>query len=487
MYSSKNTTTSGVSEESLQSTELYNGSITNVSSSDLSLEGRDVFKVPSGTHLDESDKYTIDQLVHSTNETVVETDQIRRLEKSRLVRTASKKSLFPGFTDDFLENVQNLKGGGDDLSHDEKRPSSAADLYYANETKRPASKRNSSKERPVKRPSKESFAGDIESAISSYGEESDISRQLSRWERITSMGIRVKEDLLFFKEFIEPHKRRFGRSFKLLFSYLMLPSLIIACFLFYGFDNPPTKKAMRNCADSTVDAKITIDASKGAQQDAERRLFFNRIAERDSLEVATNSPTLTPGTKLSPTITPTRKPKVGYDDFINVNSTHCPKETKALGQASISWWFLFLGVRQVITYCLAELMQLIFIDFLMFRTRFFPRVIGTRMTLALGQSKGWPCLTFCWALADLCFLFGNRKYSQHWLYYQDSIEMMNSVNPSGDIPNNKYYKQMIYLMLGLSVAVTVKRAAMANFVGKRVVCKFIDGLVSSSNCCVWCD
>lgn len=121
--------------------------------------------------------------------------------------------------------------------------------------------------------------------------------------------------------------------------------------------------------------------------------------------------------------------------------------------------------------CVSIFLQLLVIDFLTLRTRIFPKLLGTQMSLAIAQSKGWPFVLLMWALLDLLFLYGDRRVARHWLYWQKLIDLMNSTNPSGNVTDHDRYKLIIYLSIGLSVAVTVKRTLIGNFVGKRVVGK----------------
>lgn len=85
--------------------------------------------------------------------------------------------------------------------------------------------------------------------------------------------------------------------------------------------------------------------------------------------------------------------------------------------ASISWWLLFLGVRQVLTLSLARATQAWMVDFLALRTRWFVKIFGSRMTLLLVQAKGWPFILFWWGVYDLCFLYGDNPFARHWLYW----------------------------------------------------------------------
>ncbi|OEU21923.1 hypothetical protein FRACYDRAFT_136035, partial [Fragilariopsis cylindrus CCMP1102] len=180
-----------------------------------------------------------------------------------------------------------------------------------------------------------------------------------------SFRMRRKVDLDMLKEFVEPHRRSLRLKCFMVVSYVVLPSFLMSCTLFYGLNNPPNEKSLE--------------------------------------------------------------------------------------EASVSWWFLFIGVRQVLTFCLSVLLELIIIDFFTFRTRFFPKLLGTKLSLAVGQSKGWPFLLFFWAVFDMIFLYGTRQFSRHWLYYQNTFAMLNSTNPSGNIPDSKFYRRIIYFSLGLIV------------------------------------
>jgi hypothetical protein len=74
-----------------------------------------------------------------------------------------------------------------------------------------------------------------------------------------------------------------------------------------------------------------------------------------------------------------------------------------------------------------------------------------------------------WAILDLMFLYGSSPVARHWLFWQYLISMMNATNPSGNVTDSDIYKRIIYVSIGLSAAITIKRTLMGNFVGKRVV------------------
>jgi hypothetical protein len=99
----------------------------------------------------------------------------------------------------------------------------------------------------------------------------------------------------------------------------------------------------------------------------------------------------------------------------------------------------------------------------------FPKLLGTQLSLVIAQSKGWPFVLFIWAILDLMFLYGSRPLARQWLFWQRLISLMNATNPSGNVTDSDIYKRIIYVSLGLSVIVSIKRTLMGNFVGKRVV------------------
>jgi hypothetical protein len=57
---------------------------------------------------------------------------------------------------------------------------------------------------------------------------------------------------------------------------------------------------------------------------------------------------------------------------------------------SVSWWILFIGVRQVITLGLARLLEAIIIDFWVMRSKWASRILGPYLSLLIVQAKGWP-------------------------------------------------------------------------------------------------
>ena len=376
----------------------------------------------------------------------------------------------------------------DSQSNGAPNTKTGADLYYQNAAKIFPTRRRTSNTN-----SDESSRDDIETGSDEIskdrGEEYDPSKKKTKKNRskfvrnFRSFGMRRKADLDMFKEFVEPHRKSLRMKFFMVVSYVMLPSLIISFTLFYGFDNPPTGLALGPCPNLTEAVEeltdIVYDDFNYPQVPMQMKQVSLSPTVAPTVAISSSHspssiPTIAqPSVSLSPTTSPTKKPTYAFSD--TKNTTICRNQEKSLEEASVSWWFIFVGVRQVLTFCLSVLLELIIIDFLTFRTRFFPKLLGTKLALAVGQSKGWPFLLFFWAVFDMIFLYGPRKFAHHWLYYQNTFAMANSTNPSGNITDSKYYRRIIYLSLGLSVAATIKRTVMANFVGQRVVGKSLPG------------
>lgn len=141
-------------------------------------------------------------------------------------------------------------------------------------------------------------------------------------------------------------------------------------------------------------------------------------------------------------------------------------------KASVSWWFLFLGVRQVLTQACAWLIEVLLIDFVCLKTRIFTDLLGSYVSLWIAQAKGWPFRAIVWGFLNIVLLTGSGEYANHWLFWQDWIDMCNANNPSGAVPDNKFYKRFLYCMIGFGFATGAKRSILANFMGKRLVCKY---------------
>jgi hypothetical protein len=134
-------------------------------------------------------------------------------------------------------------------------------------------------------------------------------------------------------------------------------------------------------------------------------------------------------------------------------------------QASASWWLLFV-VRQVITFSLALLMQLLIIDFLALGTQILLRLIGPILTLLIVQSKGYPFVVFWWSIFDFAMLYGG-DFARHWLYWQDAIDLCNASNPSGHVVDSVWNMRVLTIAISVSAAVAVKRFLVGLYMARQ--------------------
>jgi hypothetical protein len=135
-------------------------------------------------------------------------------------------------------------------------------------------------------------------------------------------------------------------------------------------------------------------------------------------------------------------------------------------EASASYILLFC-CRQIITFSTALALQGFVIDFLALNTRVLLRTVGPVLTLMIVQSKGWPHILFWWTILDFGMLSGTSAFADHWLFYQDAINLFNATNPSGNIANNEWYLKCLAVGLSLSLVVAVKRFLIGIYLGRQ--------------------
>ena len=146
--------------------------------------------------------------------------------------------------------------------------------------------------------------------------------------------------------------------------------------------------------------------------------------------------------------------------------------------ASVSWWILFVCVRQALTFSMAQFLQVFIIDFLCLNTRFFSTLFGNLVTLLIAQSKGWPFIVFTWGLLDLALLHGTSKFASSWLYWQDYVDVFNEVNPGGKVTSSTWNSRILAIAVCVGVTVAMKRLWMGLFLGKKTYVNYADELTS---------
>jgi Mechanosensitive ion channel len=161
------------------------------------------------------------------------------------------------------------------------------------------------------------------------------------------------------------------------------------------------------------------------------------------------------------------------DTLVNTNGTLINKS-----QASVSWWILFICVRQALTFSLAQLLQVFVIDFLCLNTRFFKTLFGNLVTLLIAQSKGWPFIAFTWGLLDFALLHGQNKFASSWLFWQDFFAVFNEVNPGGKVTSNEWNSRVLAIAVSVGVIVSIKRLWLGLFLGKKTFVHYAEELTN---------
>ncbi|CAB9496794.1 Mechanosensitive ion channel protein [Seminavis robusta] len=135
--------------------------------------------------------------------------------------------------------------------------------------------------------------------------------------------------------------------------------------------------------------------------------------------------------------------------------------------ATASWWFLFLGVRLVITLTMALITQALVIDFLALGSRFSLQWMGPIFTLLVVQSKGWPFISTFWGAYNFILLSGGKRYARHWLYQQDKIGLFNEDNPGNGVLDGTIYQSLLRLMLFAGILAAIKRLVVGLMLGRQ--------------------
>jgi len=223
------------------------------------------------------------------------------------------------------------------------------------------------------------------------------------------MGESNNKFLAELKDFFAPRRQSIFFFLRTTVLYIILPCICIAAILFYFADNPPTGK---------LDAHSNATSEGGKQ----------------------------------------------------VNSKG---ESIDLKTASTSWWLLFIGVRQVVTFVTAKAVELFFFDFLSVRSRFSVKILGPWGTLFILQSKGWPFQLFVWGLLNIALLSGAKPFFRHWAYWQDAIDLFNESNPAGEVVDSEWYHRVVAIAVSLGIIVAVKRFWLGLYLGRQTFCKSI--------------
>ena len=83
-----------------------------------------------------------------------------------------------------------------------------------------------------------------------------------------------------------------------------------------------------------------------------------------------------------------------------------------------------------------------------------------------------PYVTCFWAVLDFCFLYGPHKFAQHWLYWQNLLDLFNAGNPAGSVTYSDLYMRILLCMIFVGATVSLKRLFLAIYLGRRTVKHF---------------
>jgi hypothetical protein len=72
-----------------------------------------------------------------------------------------------------------------------------------------------------------------------------------------------------------------------------------------------------------------------------------------------------------------------------------------------------------------------------------------------------------WGLLDFALLFGDNAFVRHWGYFQESIGLFNSKNPSGLVVDSDWNQRILLMMVTISLFVALKRFLVGLYLGRQ--------------------
>ena len=73
---------------------------------------------------------------------------------------------------------------------------------------------------------------------------------------------------------------------------------------------------------------------------------------------------------------------------------------------------------------------------------------------------------------DFVFLYGNYPFPRHWLFWQDKLDIFNAKNPVQGVTNSSGYMLLLFTMIFVGIAASLKRLFLAVYLGRRTVTHF---------------
>lgn len=149
-----------------------------------------------------------------------------------------------------------------------------------------------------------------------------------------------------------------------------------------------------------------------------------------------------------------------FYSFDNPSSDAIPVEG-----VSLSRWCNFVG-RQLLMLEVARFAQYIFIDVIVFSTRYGRKVMNSWLRFTLVEAYGYPFVLTLWGLLDLMLLQGSHRFQQNWLYWS-GVTIYSSDNPGGYMLDSEWYDRILSCVLVVGIATTIKRVWIRISFGQR--------------------
>ncbi|GKY90894.1 hypothetical protein MPSEU_000062200 [Mayamaea pseudoterrestris] len=270
--------------------------------------------------------------------------------------------------------------------------------------------------------------GDNKDNSSDSNEDDDGRRSSSpgRSRHVLTRKQKLKSRYKDFEDWISFKRMNVYSYLKVMIFFIVLPAIGVACILFYLGGNPPCGTKSQ-CIES-----------------------LNSNQEPAINDTATNST---------------------GSEFVDVTR-------QIFGQASASWWILFVCCRQPVTFTLALATQAFVIEFLALRTKWAVKMVGPFVTLFIVQSKGWPFIVFWWAIYNFVMLYGPSRWARHWLFWQNVLNVFNEVNPAGVWTSSKEYRTVLICAMVIPLVVAIKRFTVGFWFGKKTYYRYADDLTT---------
>eukprot|EP00980_Cylindrotheca_fusiformis_P005229 scaffold1119_cov120-Cylindrotheca_fusiformis.AAC.9 len=134
----------------------------------------------------------------------------------------------------------------------------------------------------------------------------------------------------------------------------------------------------------------------------------------------------------------------------------------------VPWRLVLFGAMQPIFWELGRLLEMILIDFLLFRRKSIPTLVKSKALLHLALSKGWPFQLSTLTIMDYMILWATGRFAR----LSCLSATLNEGNSSWHMADSSYYTRIFLCVIALSVAAGWKRLIIGKMLGKKVVVRY---------------